>query len=353
MIAKRLSGGRAAYYWNARKADIEAGFPLHREALGTSYGEAIRRARSLNEHLDAWRAGRTDEKSIDAGTRYGTVDWWLETYTRSPAFLRLKDRTKPQYRYQLRLLADVVTKSGGRLGELPAKSITSAAEDKIYEKLCGGPNGPRLRTANHTIDIAKRAWTVVQRTHPQHFQPSNPFVGLARFHCKKTVKHATRAEAYALSTAICDFGHPHLAVVPLVCFEWLQRPENVLAGHLRWTDYRPHERPDSVRIVHHKTGEIVWHPLSADGERFYPELEAYLANLDRAAIAMVVSPGKKGPQRPYSFSYAKRIVRDARRCRRSARAFDANRVPARRHDRAWRCRTERTRRYEPVRTSNA
>ncbi len=49
------------------------------------------------------------------------------------------------------------------------------------------------------------------------------------------------------------------------------------------------------------------------GEHFYPELEAYLATLDRAAIPIVISPGKKGPPRPYSFSYAKRIVREARR----------------------------------------
>jgi hypothetical protein len=313
MIAKRLGGQQVAYYWNARKADIEAGFPLHREALGTSYGDAIKRAHFLNEHLDAWRAGRTAQKSLDAGKRYGTVDWWLETYTRSPAFLKLKERTKPQYRYQLSLLADLITKSGDRLGELPAKSITPAAVDKIYEKLLEGSKGKRLRTANHTIDIAKKAWTVVQRTHPHQFQLSNPFVGLTRFRGTATIKHATRAEAYALSAAIRDYGHPHLAAVPLICFEWLQRPENILAGHLRWTDYRPDQRADCVRILHHKTGEIVWHPLAASGEHFYPELEAYLATLDRLAIPMVVSPGKKGPPRPYSFSYAKRIVREARR----------------------------------------
>lgn len=57
--------------------------------------------------------------------------------------------------------------------------------------------------------------------------------------------------------AIRAYGHPHLAVVPLVCFEWLQRPDNILAGYLRWTDYRPSERPAHVRIVHHKTGEVI------------------------------------------------------------------------------------------------
>jgi hypothetical protein len=52
-------------------------------------------------------------------------------------------------------------------------------------------------------------------------------------------------------------GEPHLAAVPLICFEWHQRPENVLAGHLTWADYRPAERPNAVRVLHHKTGEVV------------------------------------------------------------------------------------------------
>ena len=70
-----------------------AGFSLHREALGSDYGSAILRARHLNDHLDAWREGRDSTKSLDTGPRYGSVDWWLETYMRSPAFKKLKERT--------------------------------------------------------------------------------------------------------------------------------------------------------------------------------------------------------------------------------------------------------------------
>lgn len=313
MIAKRLSSGVVAYYWNPRHADVAAGFPLQREPLGSDYGPAVKRAEQLNAYLDAWRAGRGANRSLDAGPRFGTVDWWLETYMRSPAFEKLADRTKPSYRYQLSLLADIPTRDGARLGLLPARSITPAAVDKVYEALRGGRDGTKLRRANHTIDIAKKAWTVVQRTHPQLFTASNPFVGLTRFRSTATIEHATRAEAFALSDAIRAYGHPHLAAVPLVCFEWLQRPENLLAGHLRWLDYRPVERPNHVRIVHHKTGVEIWHPLEAAGERFYPELESRLGELERLAIPIVVTSGAKGASRPYSFSYAKRIVREARR----------------------------------------
>ena len=313
MIAKRLRSGQAGYYWNARKSDIKGGFTLHREALGTDYGQACHRAEFLNSQLDGWREDRHATPSLDASPKYGSVDWWIESYYHSPAFSKLKDRTKPSYRHQLRLLTEIETRTGGRLGDLPAKSITPAAVDKIYETLRGGKDGSKLRRANHTTDIAKKAWTVVQRTHPHQFVLSNPFVGLTRIRSTATIQHATRTEALALSQAIRDQGHPHLAIVPLVCFEWLQRPENVLAGYLRWSDYRPPERPNHVKIVHHKTGAVVWHPLEAAGERFYPELEQRLADLDRRALPIVVTSGERGANRPYSFSYAKRIVREARR----------------------------------------
>jgi len=313
MIAKRLKSGQVGYYWNARKRDFANGFKLHREALGSDYGTAIARARHLAAFLDAWRAGQGAERGLDLSPKFGTVDWWLETYYRSTAFERLKDRTKPTYRSQLRRFTELSTKDGRRLGDLPAKSINARAVDKIYERLRGGRSGKKFRTANHTTDIARRAWNIVQRTHPQQFVESNPFIGLTRFSNTSSIQEATREEAYALSRAIEFCGHPHLAIVPLVCFEWHQRPENILAGYLRWTDYRPSKRPNHVRIVHHKTDEVVWHPLDENGQQFYPELEARLAELERAAIPIVVTPGKRGIAHPYSFSYANRIVRKAAR----------------------------------------
>ena len=253
-------------------------------------GSAIARAEKLNDHLDGWRSGRGTTPSLEVSERYRSVDWWLEMYFRAPAFLKLKERTKPTYRYQLRLLTEIPTRTGDRLGGLPAKSITPAAVDKVYEALRGGKDGKKLRRANHTIDIAKKAWTVVQRTQPQHFVRSNPFVGLTRFRSTSAIQHATRAEAFALGEAIRDYGHPHLAIVPLVCFEWLQRPENVLAGHLRWTDFRPAERPNHVRIVHHKTAEIVWHLRGTAGERQVAKHRLGLAqNLGGSGATCVVT----------------------------------------------------------------
>jgi hypothetical protein len=48
--------------------------------------------------------------------------------------------------------------------------------------------------------------------------------------------------------------------VAVICFEWLQRPENVMAGLLTWPDYRSKKWPHAVRIEHHKNKALVWQP---------------------------------------------------------------------------------------------
>ena len=77
-----------------------------------------------------------------------------------------------------------------------------------------------------------------------------------------------------------------------MCFEWLQRPENVLAGVLRWPDYRNKEWPSAIKILHHKTGAVVWHPLEEIVEaaivQFYAEAEAILAQLPRRGVPMIL-----------------------------------------------------------------
>jgi integrase len=102
--------------------------------------------------------------------------------------------------------------------------------------------------------------------------------------------------------------------VPLICFEWHQRPENVIAGHIAWTDYRPTERPNAVRIVHHKTGELVWLPLNDEDGPLFPEITNYLDNLERLGIPIVLlkPKGKKPkPARPFKQRDARARVRRA------------------------------------------
>jgi integrase len=315
MIEKRLRSGAVAYYWNPPVADLKAGFTLHREALGQDLAAACDRAARLNHHLYAFRIGRGAAKDLDLQPGYGTVDWLIERYYRSRAFTKVSERTKPHYRQALALIADTATTIGIRFGALRLCQISAAAVDKLYTKhlLKNEAGKTRARQAGLCIALMRRAWKVVQRLHPKVVPAQNPWIGVILEGGKQEIVPATRDEAFALSSAIAAEHHPHLAAVPLICFEWLQRPENVLSGHLTWGDIRPSANPKHVRIDHHKTGQKVLQPLEDANGPLFPELEALLDGLPRMGVAVVLTPGVRGRPRPYSESYARRIVREARR----------------------------------------
>jgi len=262
MIEKRLRSGAVAYYWNPPVADLRAGFTLHREALGQELGAACDRAAQLNQHLYAFRAGRGAARDLDLQPGYGTVDWLIERYYHSRAFVKVSERTKPDYRHALTLVADTSTKIGTRFGALRLGQISAAAVDKLYTNhlLTNETGRARARQAGLCIALMRRAWKVVHRLYPKVVPVQNPWIGVILDGGKQEIVPATREEAFALSSAIAAEHHPHLAAVPLICFEWLQRPENVLAGHLTWSDIRPNAHPRHVRIDHHKTGEKVLQP---------------------------------------------------------------------------------------------
>jgi hypothetical protein len=179
-------------------------------------------------------------------------------------------------------------------------------------KLQIGPRGPRVRQANLSIDIARRAWDVVRRLAPSVVPSENPWRGVLRNTTRRSKPAASRDEAYALARALKEIGEPHLGAAALICFEWHQRPEHVRNGDITWADYRPAHRPDAVQIRHPKTGAKGWVPLEDSEGPLFPGLEAYIAELPRLGLPIVLTAGRRGPARPYSDEYAQRKVRDAR-----------------------------------------
>ncbi|WP_315738036.1 MULTISPECIES: hypothetical protein [unclassified Bradyrhizobium] len=91
----------------------------------------------------------------------------------------------------------------------------------------------------------------------------------------------------------------------------------MLAGYLTWNDYRGPRAPTQIRIEHHKTGEMVLHPLeetTADGHTlFYEEAEAVLAKVPRLGLGIVMRdrPTPSGPRKWDNMSMA-RLVRALR-----------------------------------------
>jgi hypothetical protein len=150
-----------------------------------------------------------------------------------------------------------------------------------------------VRQADISINVARRAWDVVRRLYSKVVPLDNPFRGVMKVGGSKIKVAASRAEVYALAEALRMSGHPHLGAAALICFEWLQRPENIIAGKITWADYRPRAHPGHVRIFHHKTGEVVLQPLEENGRLLYPDLEAYLGGLEKLAGTIIVRQGRK------------------------------------------------------------
>ena len=308
MVEKRLSDGNTAYYWRAPGRDLKAGFSIPAEALGSDYATACERARLLNEHLTSWRHGRSSPRELDLQPGFSTLGWLVERYQRSPAWAKVSARSKPEYERAFRLVLDYRLTTGLELRLAPVAAITARGVDKLYEALQKSERvGRRLRQANLCVMRMARAWDAVHRLYPKVVAAENPWRGVELEHGKGTTRPATRTEAYALHRALVAAGEPHLAAVPLICFEWHQRPENVLAGHLTWGDCHP----TVVRIVHHKTGDLVWLPLVHNGVALFPELSAYLDNLERLGVSVVLmQPKAKGaPARPFLLREARRRVR--------------------------------------------
>jgi hypothetical protein len=167
--------------------------------------------------------------------------------------------------------------------------------------------------------LCRRAWRVVRRLHPSEFDRAvpNPWDGVTIKRRTKMKKAAvTRDDVYTFAWGAIDLGRP-AAAAAVICFEWLQRPENVLAGILRWPDYRNKEWPTAIRIEHHKTGALVWHPLQDDdGTLFYQDAEAVLAKLPRCGVPMILREIKTRSGvacKPYSYSGFEKIVQQLRK----------------------------------------
>ena len=220
------------------------------------------------------------------------MDWLFREYKQSKAYLKkVALRSRPDYERTMLLVSDMVTKKGDRIGDRKIKAITPVSADKIYELILQGPRGERARQGEKAVALCRRAWRIVHRLYPDQFDRAvpNPWDGVTKQPRRKKAKAAvTRTLVYRFAWGCLENNQPGAAAAAVICFEWLRRPENVLAGYIRWTDYRGADWPNAIKIEHHKTGAVVWHPLEDEnGTKFYAEAEAVLERLPRLGIPMI------------------------------------------------------------------
>jgi len=319
---KRLASGAVAWYWAPPTRDRRAGCPVAPEALGPDHAAARERAVLLNRHLAAWRDGRGAVRDLDHSPRFGTLAWLAERYRRSKAWDKVSARARPDYVRAMAMVLDIPLRNGTPFGDVAVTAVSARAVDAAYARLRDGPNGRRTRQAVVCVVRMARAWDVVARLYPDTVPAANPWRGVELDHGRGTTKPATRAEMMALHRALAAMGEAHLAAAPLICWEWLMRPENVVAGHFAWSAWKPADRPGEVLIPHHKTGASGWHRLAVDRVRLYPDLEDWLDALPRVGVPVVLMTrerhGRAGGwrtlpvPRPYRMAHVQRLVREAR-----------------------------------------
>jgi hypothetical protein len=322
VIAKSLASGATGFYFNVPSYYRKQGCAVPNEPLGSDYTAACGadgtggRAAALNGRFDEWRAKVAGEP-IEGIARYGSVDWLFREYKSSKAYLeRVSPRSRPDYERTMLLLVDARTKKGDRIGDRSVKAISPVSADKLYGLVINGPHGLRLRQGEKMVILCRRAWAVVRRLYPDAFNRDvpNPWTGVTTQRRVKKIKPAVDREAvYAFAWQAIEAGHPEPAAAAVICFEWLQRPENVLAGCLAWPDYRGREHPTMVRIFHHKTGAVVWHPLEettgAGTVQFYPDAEAVLARLPRRGPPLILQAKRNGNTGPFKPNRMAKLVR--------------------------------------------
>jgi hypothetical protein len=328
VIPKHLKCGAVAYYFNVPKVYLAAGCPKLNEPLGTDYLRACGvdgnggRAATLNGLFDEWDQSRHGlPVSSSSAPAIGSVDWLFREYRQSKAFTeKVAVRSRKNYEWAMREVGDTLNKQNIRIGALPIKSITPRAADKLYDRFIVGASGERLRTAEKMVALCRKAWRVVHRLYPAEFARDipNPWPGVTMKTRLKLTKHAaTRDQVYTFANGCIERGEPECGAAAIICFEWLQRPENVIAGHIKWSGYRTGLTP-TIQIEHHKTGAIVPHPLEEklpDGSivKFYADAEEVLSHLKRRGLPMILREVEDGKSKPYSFSGMQKIVQRMRK----------------------------------------
>lgn len=295
---KRLVSGKTAYYYNVPTWARDLKCSVDNEPLGTDFAAMVSKAEAINARFDEWDTLRKGMPiSTPNAPRYGTVDWLFREYKQTKAFTaKVAKRSRRDYEWAMGEVCDVLTKSGDRIGSKPVKDITPRVADKLYDKFIEKEGeGERLRTGEKLIGLCRKAWRIVRRLYPDAFPKDvpNPWTDLTMKSRIKKVKAAvTREDVYTFAHGAIELGEVEAAAVAVICFEWLQRPENVVGGHIKWDGYR-NGKP-TIRIEHHKTGQIVDHPLEDGPVKFYEEAEDVLSHLKRLGPHMIMHDVLKG-----------------------------------------------------------
>lgn len=323
MRDKLLSSGAVAYFWAPPTWAAKRGCTVGAEALGTDYSAAKSRCdKVLNPQFDAWRTGGLGGATADRPA-VGTFDWMVAVYKTSPKYTTKPAKTRKDYDAALALASKHPLKDGRAFGSLSLSSITPGAVDRLHDKLKAKPGGgERGRTADGAMRVCRRAWNVAWRVNRDEVPSVNPFAKMDLNHKAKPTRPVTHAELLRFMAAADAAGEPSIGTAAGIAFYWLQREVDIIS-RLSWTHYRPADAPDTVRIFHHKTRELVDLPLvDDDGTELWPELTARLDVTSKTGT-LIVTRDKPDRRRKIHLPWAEDYFRHRVAAIREAAGIDA------------------------------
>lgn len=288
MVTRTIKSG-VSYYWVAPSWAVKKGFPTGSEALGSDYGAAkLRCDQVLNPQYQAWRT-RTEAAAVTEAARTGTFDWLVSVYKSSPKYRELPAKTRKSYDAALALVSKHPLKDGRLFGVLAIRSLTPGVADALFAKLKLKADGTeRLRTAILSMRTCQRAWNVAHRSHPTIVSAANPFAKMGLTYKAKPTRPVTHDELLRFVNAADDGGEASIGTAAMIAFFWLQREVDILT-RLSWSNYRPADAPEIVRIFHHKTRELIDIPLfDHDGSHLWPEITERLDATKRQGTLIVM-----------------------------------------------------------------
>jgi len=299
---KPLKNGRWAYFFEPPTWARKQGCPFAAEALGQNYDAAVIRAEStLLPAFDSWRTGGLSDLA-PIGVTKGSFDWLVQEFKKQQKWKDVDPHTKRTYEQGTKLFADHILKDDSRAGSKQVGDFTKAFVDAVYAKLLvvesiddkgNVVRRERRRMAIAAMGACRRAWFVMQRAEEAIVPADNPFAKmglkkLATGQKKSETPTATWGELSAFRKAALRLGYPSIATAALTAWEWLQREEH-LFGAFEIAHYRPKARPNSVCVVHPKTGEEAWWPLFDEtGKELFPELMPELDAIKERTVSGLV-----------------------------------------------------------------
>ncbi|MFT0892202.1 hypothetical protein [Pseudochelatococcus sp. G4_1912] len=280
----RKSNAWGYYFEPPTRARIN-GCPVHAEALGTDYRAAVERVETiLLKAFDSWRTAGASDLVPSAIPPKGTFDWLVTEFKSSRQYRDIDPATQRTYDQGLALVSKYILKNGTTFGRLPVTSIDPGVADRMYEalktvQLDDGTIRERPAYAAAAMRSCRRAWKVAHRLHSTIVPDANPFTKMGiKSTARKETPTATYEELMKFVSQADKDGFPSLGTAALITWEWAQRGEHIF-GSFEAAHYRPKERPNTVRVVHPKTGEEAWIPLYDEtGAALFPEL---MHRLDR------------------------------------------------------------------------